>query len=148
MRIVDKPVGGGCKPISMLGEKIMTDDAFTRGLALRRHMFGAAGAENQVEAATDFTRPLQEWVTRQCFGEAWHRPALDNRTRSMITLSMLIALGREHEIKVHVRGAIANGVTKDEIRELMMHSIIYCGVPLAVGAFRGAVEVLKELGLE
>jgi 4-carboxymuconolactone decarboxylase len=126
----------------------MTDDSFSRGLALRRHMFGAAGAENQVEAATDFTRPLQEWVTHQCFGEAWHRPALDNRTRSMITLSMLIALGREHEIKVHVRGAIANGVTKDEIREIMMHSIIYCGVPLAVGAFRAAVEVLKELGLE
>jgi 4-carboxymuconolactone decarboxylase len=126
----------------------MTGDVFKRGLALRRHMFGPAGAENQVEAATDFTRPLQEWVTRQCFGEAWHRPVLDHRTRSMITLSMLIALGREQEIKVHVRGAIANGVTKDEIRELMMHSIIYCGVPLAVGAFRSAVEVLKELGLE
>lgn len=126
----------------------MTDEVFTRGLALRRHMFGPAGAEQQVEAATDFTRPLQEWVTRQCFGEAWHRPALDRRTRSMMTLSMLIALGREQEIKVHVRGAIANGVNKDEIRELMMHSIIYCGVPLAVGAFRAAVEVLKELGLE
>jgi len=126
----------------------MTDEVFTRGLTLRRHMFGPAGAEKQVDAATDFTRPLQEWVTRQCFGEAWHRPVLDHRTRSMITLSMLIALGREQEIKVHVRGAIANGVTKDEIRELMMHSIIYCGVPLAVGAFRSAVEVLKELGLE
>jgi 4-carboxymuconolactone decarboxylase len=126
----------------------MTDEVFARGLGLRGHMFGPAGAEKQVDAATDFTRPLQEWVTRQCFGEAWHRPALDHRARSMITLAMLIALGREHEIKVHVRGAIANGVTKDEIRELMMHSIIYCGVPLAVGAFRSAVEVLKEMGLE
>jgi 4-carboxymuconolactone decarboxylase len=126
----------------------MTDDAFKRGLALRRHMFGPAGAERQVDAATDFTRPMQEWVTRQCFGEAWHRPALDQRTRSMITLSMLIALGREQEVKVHVRGAIANGVSKDEIRELMLHSIIYCGIPLAVGAFRAAAEVLQEMGLE
>jgi 4-carboxymuconolactone decarboxylase len=126
----------------------MTDEAFARGLALRRHMFGPAGAEQQVEPATDFTRPLQEWVTRQCFGEAWHRPALDHKTRSMITLSMLIALGREQEIKVHVRGAIANGATKEQIREVMMHAIIYCGVPLAVGAVRAAVEVLKDMGLE
>ena len=126
----------------------MTDDSFARGLALRRHMFGPAGAEQQVEAATDFTRPLQEWVTRQCFGEAWHRPGLDNKTRSMITLAMLIAMSREQEIKVHVRGAIANGVTKEEIREVMMHSIIYCGVPRSVGAFRAAVEVLKDMGLE
>ena len=126
----------------------MTDDVFDRGLALRRQMFGPEGAERQVEAATDFTRPLQEWVTRQCFGEAWHRPALDNKTRSMITLAMLVAMSREQEIKVHVRGAIANGATKDEIRELLMHSIIYCGVPRAVGAFRAAVEVLKDMGLE
>jgi 4-carboxymuconolactone decarboxylase len=126
----------------------MADEVFDRGLGLRRHMFGPAGAEQQVDAATDFTRPLQEWVTKQCFGEAWHRPTLDHKTRSMVTLAMLIAMSREQEIKVHVRGALANGVTKDEIRELLMHSIIYCGIPRAVGAFRAAVEVLKEMGQE
>jgi 4-carboxymuconolactone decarboxylase len=126
----------------------MADEVFDRGLGLRRHMFGSAGAEQQVDAATDFTRPLQEWVTKQCFGEAWHRPALDHKTRSMITLAMLVAMSREQEIKVHVRGALANGATKDEIRELLMHSIIYCGIPRAVGAFRAAAEVLKEMGQE
>ena len=126
----------------------MADDAFDRGKALRTHMFGAKHAVGQLESATDFNRPLQEWITECCFGEAWHRPGLDHKTRSLITLSMLTAMSRENEIKVHVKGAIANGATKDEIRELMMHSIIYCGVPLAVGAFRSAVEVLKELGLE
>lgn len=126
----------------------MADEVFDRGLGLRRHMFGPAGAEQQVDAATDFTRPLQEWVTKQCFGEAWHRPVLDHKTRSMITLAMLIAMSREQEIKVHVRGALANGATKEEIRELLMHSIIYCGIPRAVGAFRAAVEVLKEMGQE
>jgi 4-carboxymuconolactone decarboxylase len=126
----------------------MADEVFDRGLGLRRHMFGPAGAEQQVDAATDFTRPLQEWVTKQCFGEAWHRPTLDHKARSMITLAMLIAMSREQEIKVHVRGALANGVTKDEIRELLMHSIIYCGIPRAVGAFRAAAEVLKEMGQE
>ena len=126
----------------------MADDVFDRGLALRRHMFGPAGAEQQVDAATDFNRPLQEWVTRQCFGEAWHRPVLDHKTRSMITLAMLVAMSREQEIKVHVRGALANGVAKEEIRELLMHSIIYCGIPRAVGAFRAAADVLKEMGQE
>jgi 4-carboxymuconolactone decarboxylase len=126
----------------------MADDVFDRGKALRTHMFGAKHAVGQLEQATDFNRPLQEWITRECFGEAWHRPGLDRKTRSLITLSMLTAMSRENEIKVHVKGAIANGATKEEVREVLMHSIIYCGVPRAVGAFRIAVEALKELGLE
>jgi 4-carboxymuconolactone decarboxylase len=126
----------------------MADEVFDRGRTLRTHMFGAQHAVKQLENATDFTRPLQEWITRECFGEAWHRPALDNKTRSLITLSMLTAMSREQEIKVHVKGAIANGATKEEVREVLMHAIIYCGVPRAVGAFRSAVEALKELGLE
>ena len=120
----------------------MTDDAFEAGLAQRHAMFGTAGGQEQLDAATDFTRPLQEWVTKQCFGEAWQRPVLDARIRSMLTLAMLVAEGR------HTRGAIANGVTKEEIRELLMHSIIYCGVPKAVDGFRSASEALTELGLE
>ena len=126
----------------------MADDAFDKGMALRHEMFGPRGAEETLEAATDFTRPLQEWVTKQCFGEAWQRPAFDPRTRSLLTLAILVATGRSHEVKIHTRGALANGVTKEEIRELLMHSIIYCGVPMAVDGFRSASEVLREQGLE
>ncbi|MBO6774931.1 MAG: carboxymuconolactone decarboxylase family protein [Marinibacterium sp.] len=126
----------------------MTEDAFEAGLAQRHAMFGTAGGQKQLDAATDFTRPLQEWVTKQCFGEAWQRPVLDTRMRSMLTLAMLVAEGRSQQIKIHTRGAIANGVSKEEIRELLMHSIIYCGVPKAVDGFRSAGEALAELGLE
>lgn len=126
----------------------MTDETFERGLALRRHMFGPEGPDKQIESATDFTRPLQEIVTNYCFGDVWQRPVLDHKTRSMLTLAMLVAMGRSQEVKVHTRGAIANGVTKEEIRELMVHAIVYCGIPLAVDGFRSATEVLKELGLE
>ena len=126
----------------------MSDDRFERGLAVRRDMFGPEGAEKQVEAATEFTRPMQDLVTRYCFGEVWNRPHLDRRTRSMLTIGMLVALGKPHEIKTHVRGAIANGVSKEEIREVLVHSMIYCGVPASVEAFRSAAEVLKDLGLE
>ena len=126
----------------------MSDGAFDMGLAQRRTMFEPAGAEDQLDAATDFTRPLQEWVTKQCFGEAWQRPVLDKRMRSMLTLAMLVAEVRSHDVKVHTRGAIGNGVTKEEIRELLMNSIIYCGIPKAVDGFRSAGEVLSDLGLE
>jgi 4-carboxymuconolactone decarboxylase len=129
-------------------KKAMADGNFRRGLKLRRHMFGREGAEDQIEAATDFNLPLQDYVSRVCFGEIWQRPHLDKRTRSMITLSMLIATGREQEIKVHTRGAIANGVSKDELRELILHAVLYCGLPMAVGANRAATEVLRELKLE
>ncbi|MBZ8132131.1 4-carboxymuconolactone decarboxylase [Afifella sp. IM 167] len=111
-------------------------------------MFGQAGAEDQIEAATDFNLPLQDVVTRICFGEVWQRPVLDKKMRSIITLAMLVAMGRSHEVKIHTRGAIANGVTKEEIRELLLHSFLYCGIPLAVDGYRSASEVLKELGLE
>ena len=126
----------------------MSDDRFERGLAVRRDMFGPEGAEKQIEAATEFTRPMQDLVTRYCFGEVWNRPHLDRRTRSMLTIGMLVALGKPHEIKTHVRGAIGNGVSKEEIREVLVHSMIYCGVPASVEAFRSAAEVLKDLGLE
>lgn len=126
----------------------MADDHFNRGLDIRRKMFGPEGAEKQTEAATEFTWPMQDMVTRICFGEVWDRPGLDHRTRSMLTIAMLTAMGRSQEIKVHVRGAIANGVTKEEIREVLVHALIYCGVPLAVDAFRSSAEVLKEMGLE
>ena len=111
-------------------------------------MFGPAGAEQQIEAATDFTEDLQDLVTRYCFGEVWQRPLLDHKTRSFLTLAMLTVLGRQNQLKVHVRGAIANGASKDEIREVLLHAMIYAGVPAAVDSFLSATEVLKELGLE
>lgn len=122
----------------------MVDREFDRGLALRRRMFGPGGAEKQIEAATDFTRPLQELVTRACFGELWHRPHLDLRMRSMLTVAMLAALGRANQVKLHVRGAIANGVTAEEIREILLHAAAYGGLPAAVDSFAAAGEALAE----
>jgi len=124
------------------------EDTFAAGLAIRRDMFGVEGAERQIEAATDFTRPLQDMVTRYCFGEVWSRPTLDRKTRSMLTLALLTALGKQNQLRVHVRGAIQNGVSKEEIREVLMHSMIYAGLPAAVDSFATTTEVLKQMGLE
>ena len=124
------------------------EETFAAGLKVRNAMFGEAGAEHQIQDATDFTRPLQDMVTRYCFGEVWTREALTRAQRSMITLAMLIALGRPHEIRVK---AIASGIssgTRDEIREVLLHSMIYAGVPAAVDSFLSSVEVFKQLGLE
>ena len=126
----------------------MADEVFERGIAIREEMFGPEHARAKVDRASDFTKAFEELVTRYCFGEIWGRETLPRTTRSMLTLAMLVALGRPHEIQVHVRGAIANGVTKDEIREVMLHAAIYCGVPSAVDGFRQATAVMTELGLE
>jgi 4-carboxymuconolactone decarboxylase len=124
----------------------MKDDeqAFALGLALRRDMFGPAGAEQALAGASDFSRPLQELVTRLCFGEIWQRPGLDHKTRSLLTLAMLIASGRLMQFPVHVRGALANGVTREELRELVLHSQLYCGIPAAVEASALCESVLSK----
>jgi 4-carboxymuconolactone decarboxylase len=98
-------------------------------------------------ALTLFTAPLQEFVTRNAWGTTWCREGLDLKTRSLLTISMLTALGRAQELKGHVRGAVNNGATMQEIQEVLLHAAIYCGMPLAIDAFRSAHEVLKELGL-
>jgi 4-carboxymuconolactone decarboxylase len=123
-------------------------DTFAAGMQLRREMFGPVLGEKAVTSATDFTRPLQEMATRYCFGEVWTRPPLDRRTRSLLTIATLVALGKPVQLRAHVRAGIANGVTKDEIREVLLHSMIYCGLPAAVDSFNHATEVLKEMGLE
>lgn len=123
----------------------MANDDFNKGLALRRHMFGPGGAEKQWETATDFTRPLQEIVTRACFGELWHRPHLDLKTRSMLTIGMLAAMGKPNQVKIHVKGAIANGVSREEIREILLHAMTYAGVPAAVDGFAAAADAFAEL---
>ncbi|MGY6709289.1 MAG: NAD(P)-binding domain-containing protein, partial [Rhizobiaceae bacterium] len=123
----------------------MSKSNFEKGLDLRRKMFGPEGAELQVDNATPYLAPMQDIVTRICFGEVWQRPVLDLKTRSLLTLAMLTAMGRQHEIKIHTKGAIANGVTREEIREMMVHAFLYCGIPLMVDAMRASEEVLDQL---
>jgi 4-carboxymuconolactone decarboxylase len=124
------------------------DETFETGLAIRRDMFGPAGSDQAIENATAFSAPLQDMVTRYCFGEVWSRPPLDRKTRSLLTIAILTTLGRPQQLKTHVRGAVANGASMEEIRETLMHTMIYAGVPAAVDSFNHAAEVLKELGLD
>jgi len=120
---------------------------FDKGLSIRREVLGAEFVDHAFATADDFNRPLQELVTQYCWGEVWGRPGLDRKTRSLLNLAMLSALNRPHEVKMHVRGALKNGVTKDEIKEVFLQVAIYCGVPAAVDSFRTAREVFKELGV-
>jgi len=125
----------------------MNKERFDKGLEIRRAVLGADFVDNAIKTADDFSRPLQELVTEYCWGEVWGRPGLDRKTRSMLNLAMLAALNRPHEIKLHVRGALTNGVTKDEIKEIFLQVAIYCGVPAGVDSFRTAREVFKEMGV-
>lgn len=120
--------------------------SYESGLENRRAVLGADYVDNAIANADDFTRPLQELVTTYCWGDVWGRPELDRKSRSMLNLAMLTALNRPHELRLHVRGAITNGLSAIEIREILLHAAIYCGVPAAVDAFRNAREVLQELG--
>jgi 4-carboxymuconolactone decarboxylase len=125
----------------------MNQDLFDKGLQTRREVLGAEYVDNAIRNADDFNRPMQELVTQYAWGDVWNRPGLDRRTRSLLNLAMLTALNRPHELKLHVRGAINNGVTVDEIREVFLHTAVYCGVPAAIDSFRTAKEVFKEMGL-
>jgi len=113
-----------------------------QGLATRRAVLGDDYVNNAIAKATPFSAPLQELVTRHAWGNTWQREAIDLRTRSIVTVSMLVALGRMHELKIHVRGALNNGVTKEELQEIFLHASVYCGFPAAVDAFRTAAEVI------
>ncbi|MDT3680368.1 MAG: 4-carboxymuconolactone decarboxylase [Burkholderiaceae bacterium] len=122
----------------------MNKDLFERGLKVRREVLGAEYVDASIQSADDFNRPMQELVTQYCWGEIWNRPGLERKTRSLVNLAMLTALNRPHEIRLHVRGALNNGVTKDEIAEVFLQTAIYCGVPAAIDSFRIAREVFKE----
>ena len=119
---------------------------FDRGLALRREVLGPAYVDNSLKSANDFMMAFQRITTEWCWGYAWTRPGLDRKTRSLINLAMLTALNRSPEIKLHVRGALNNGVTVDEIKEVLLHATVYCGIPAGLDAFKAANEVLKEAG--
>ena len=125
----------------------MEQKMFEKGLAIRREVLGADYVDNAIKTADDFNRPLQELVTQYCWGEIWGRPGLDRKTRSMLNLAMISALNRPHEVKAHVKGALNNGLTKNDIQEVFLQVAIYCGVHAAVDSFRLAREVFKELGI-
>jgi 4-carboxymuconolactone decarboxylase len=122
-------------------------EMYERGLKVRRDVLGADYVDKQIASADDFNRPMQNLVTEYCWGAIWNRPGLDRRTRSMLNLAMLSALNRHHEFKAHVKGAIKNGVTKQEITEVLLQVAIYCGVPAGVEHFRLAREAFKEAGV-
>lgn len=119
--------------------------SFERGLKTRREVLGADYVDNAIASATDFNMPIQEMVTEYCWDQVWNRPGLDRRTRSLLNLAMLTALNRPHELKLHIRGALNNGVTREEIREVFLQTAIYCGVPASIDSFRTAREVFKEV---
>jgi 4-carboxymuconolactone decarboxylase len=121
-------------------------ELFDQGLATRREVLGTQYVDAAVQNATDFTIDMQELVTQYCWGDIWNRPGLERKTRSMLNLAMLTALNRPHELKLHVRGALNNGVSQDEIKEVLLQTAIYCGVPAAIDSFRVAAEVFKEAG--
>ena len=125
----------------------MDKDAFEKGLKTRREVLGSEYVDNSIKNAGEFNMPMQELVTQYAWSEIWNRPGLDRRSRSMINLAMLTALNRPHELKLHIKGAINNGLTKDEIREIFMQTAIYCGVPAAIDSFRCAKEVFAEMGI-
>ena len=117
------------------------------GLKTRREVLGAEYVDKATAAVDDFNRPFTEMLNTYCWNDVWNRPGLPRQTRSMLNLAMLSALGKEHELKLHINGALNNGLSKEQIREVFLQVAIYCGVPAAVVSFRCAKEVFKERGV-
>jgi len=122
-------------------------ERFDAGLKTRREVLGAQYVDKAMAATDDFSAPFVELLNTYCWNDIWNRPGLDRKTRSMLNLAMLSALGKEHELKLHLNGALNNGLAKEQIREVLLQVAIYCGVPAAVVAFRCAKEVFKERGV-
>lgn len=135
--------------LSPIQETSMTHSAdkeaskdFDAGLATRKQVMGEDFVASAFGNATPFTLPMQHYITRNAWGDVWQRPGLDLKTRSLITVAILTSMGKQHELKGHVRGALNNGATAEEIQEVLLHASVYCGVPTAVEAFRSAAEVV------
>jgi 4-carboxymuconolactone decarboxylase len=122
----------------------VSDDAYERGMEVRREVLGDDHVDNAIRSTTDLTADFQAFITRYAWGEVWSRPGLDRKTRSCITLTALIAMNRPEELEMHLRAALRNGLTVDEIREVLLQSAVYCGVPAANSAFAIARRVLGE----
>jgi 4-carboxymuconolactone decarboxylase len=123
----------------------MSQDTFERGLEIRKSVLGRDYVENSMKNADDFNRPMQELSTEYCWGWVWGREGLSKKERSMINLAMISALNRPHELKLHVKGALTNGVTREEIREILLQVAIYCGIPAGMDSFRIAREAFADL---
>ena len=121
---------------------------FAKGLDVRRAVLGAAYVDRSVATASEFMVDFQKLVTEYCWGEVWTRPGLDRRTRSMLNIAMLTALKAPNELRLHVRGALNNGVTRDEIKEILLQTCIYCGIPAGLEAFKEAAEVFRAVDEE
>ena len=122
----------------------MNKELFDKGLEIRKSVLGKEFVENAIKNADDFNMPMQELATEYCWGYVWGRPGLDKRTRSFLNLAMIAALNRPHELKIHVQGALRNGLTRQEIMEVFLQVAIYCGVPAGVDSFRIAKEAFAE----
>ena len=118
---------------------------YQQGMKIRRAVLGDEHVDRAVAATTDFNRDFQDFITRSAWGEIWARPGLPRHTRSLLTLAMMVALNRSEEFRLHVKAAFNNGVTRDQIKEVLLHSAIYCGVPAANSAFHIAADVFKEM---
>jgi 4-carboxymuconolactone decarboxylase len=126
----------------------MSKEVFERGLAIRKDVLGKEFVEKSFESADDFNMPMQELTTEYCWGAVWGRDGLPRKTRSMLNIAMLSALNRNHELRMHLKGALVNGVTKDEIKEILLQVAIYCGIPAGVDSFRTAREVFAQIEAE
>ncbi len=122
-------------------------ELFQKGLEVRREVLGTDYVDGSLAKADDFMMAFQRITTEMCWGYAWTRPGLDRRSRSMLNLAMLTALNRPAEIKLHVKGALTNGLTVQEIKEILLHATVYCGIPAGLDAFKAAHEVLKAEGV-
>ena len=122
-------------------------ERFDSGMKTRREVLGAPWVDKSMATVDDFNQPFAELLNTYCWNDIWNRPGLPKQTRSMLNLAMLSALGKEHELKLHINGALNNGLTKEQIREVFLQVAIYCGVPAAVVSFRCAKEVFKERGV-
>ena len=123
----------------------MSNEKFERGLALRKQVLGAEYVEKSMAAADDFSMPMQELSTEYCWGHVWSRPGLELRERSLINIAMISALNRPHELKLHVKAALNNGVTRETIREVILQVAVYCGVPAGIDSTRIAREAFAEV---
>lgn len=123
-------------------EHSLQDEQYSKGLSTRRQVMGDAYVDRALAGATPFTQPIQDHISRAAWGDVWQRDGLDRKTRSLVTVAMLTALGKQHELRGHVRGALNNGATAQEIQEVLLHAAVYCGIPTAVDAFRTAAEVV------
>jgi len=126
----------------------MTDDSFARGMAVRRAVLGSEHVDRSIANTTDFTRDFQDFITRYAWGDIWSRPGLDRKTRSLLTIAMMASLGRYDELRLHVRATRNTGVTRDEVREVLLQVAVYAGVPAANSAYHHALEVYAEMDEE